>query len=150
MQGQRPLDWISRIVMLVLAGMVTLSVVGVIEAIPRGAMQDRIAIDRPRQQQLPQQEPVRPEQQPQQPQPAPTEARQPQNSAASGGLYGPAALVPAPPEDNDVERWLEAITYALMALVGLLAIATLVLWRSLRERRRIADALEALSLAPRT
>jgi hypothetical protein len=49
-----------------------------------------------------------------------------------------------------VERWLEAITYALMALVGLLGIATLILWRSLGERRRIADALEALSWSQRT
>jgi hypothetical protein len=44
-----------------------------------------------------------------------------------------------------VERWLEAIAYALMALVGLLGISTLILWRSLKERRRIAGALEALS-----
>jgi len=145
MPRQSPLDWISRAVMLVLAGMVTLSVVGVIEAIPRGAMQDRVGIERPRQQQ-PQREP----QQAPEPQPQQADQIQPEPGlAASAGVSGPAALAPAPIEDDDVERWLEAITYALMALVGLLAIATILLWRSLKERRRIADALEALSSSQR-
>jgi hypothetical protein len=43
---------------------------------------------------------------------------------------------------------LEAITYALLALVGVAALASLLLWRGLRERRRIADALEALAARP--
>jgi hypothetical protein len=141
--GPCPEDRISRIVMLVLAGMVTLSVVGVIEAIPRGAMQERVGLERPRQQQ-----PVPQERQPPEPQPEQTQQPQPDSESdgiSGGGAVGPAAPAPAPTEDEDVERWLEAITYALMALVGLLAISTIILWRSLRERRRIADSLEAFS-----
>ncbi|HEX8214358.1 MAG TPA: hypothetical protein VF582_02685 [Allosphingosinicella sp.] len=149
MPRQGPLDWISRFIMLALAGMVTLSVVGVIEAIPRGAMQDRIGIEPPRRQ-LPQQPQQEPE--PAEPQPRQTEQPQPEpgtGGVPDGGVYGPA-VAPEPAEDEDVERWLEAITYALMALVGLLGIATLMLWRSLKERRRIANALEALSSSQRT
>jgi len=145
MPRQSPLDLISRIVMLALAAMVTLSVVGVIEAIPRGAMQERVGIAR--QQPVPQQpqpEPQPQERQAPEPQSEPNEPRQAE-PGSSGGVVGPAVFAPPPPEDEDVERWLEAITYALMALAGLMGIATLILWRSLRERRRIADALEALS-----
>lgn len=152
MHRQSPLDWISRAVMLVLAGMVTLSVVGVIAAIPRGAMQDRIGIDRPRQQQpVPRQPQPEPETEQQEVlRPPPGEA-QPEPQPAPGGTatYGPAGMAAPPPEEPEVEQWLEAITYALMALVGLAALATLILWRSLKERRRIADALEALSWSQR-
>jgi cell division protein FtsN len=147
MPSRSPLDLISRIVMLVLAGMVTLSVIGVIEAIPRGAMQDRVGVDQPRQQ-IPQQPQPEPEPQPVEPQPDRAKPPRPEPSpgaVSAGAVYGPGVLPSAPTEDDDVDRWLEAITHALMALVGLVGIATLILWRSLRERRRIADALEALA-----
>jgi type VI protein secretion system component VasF len=40
---------------------------------------------------------------------------------------------------------MEAITYAMFALVGLFALATLLLWRALHLWRRSAEALEALA-----
>jgi hypothetical protein len=55
--------------------------------------------------------------------------------------------VQAAPETSDAGRWLEAITYSLLALVGLAALACLLLWRGLHQRRRIADALEILARA---
>ena len=146
MHRQSPLDWISRALMLVLSAMVTLSVVGVISAIPNGAMKDRIGIERPRQQQpvpeQPQADPAPPQQEVRQPQNG--QPDQPQGTSGSGGSYGAPGLAAPVAEKPEVEQWLEAITYALMALVGLAALATLILWRSLKERRRIADALEAL------
>jgi protein-S-isoprenylcysteine O-methyltransferase Ste14 len=49
------------------------------------------------------------------------------------------SVAPAQPEPIDPAEWLEAITYALLALVGIAALATVILWRMLR---RIADAVE--------
>jgi hypothetical protein len=37
----------------------------------------------------------------------------------------------------------------LLALTGLAAFGCLLLWRGVRQQRRIADALEAISFAPR-
>lgn len=138
------LDWISRVVMLVLAGMVTLSIIGSIAAIPAGTIEGRIGMDRPRQQTAPEDADTRarPAPQPSRPQPQPSPSA-PEASEAT-------VVAPAPPEQPEAHRWLEAITYALLALDGLAALATFLLWRGLRERRRIADALETLSLMPRT
>ena len=134
-------DWLSRVVMLVLAGMITLSIIGSIAAIPSGTIEGRIGIDQP---------------QPPVPQPVPAETAPPAPQAVEGervepgtgtrGASGAGAIAPPPPEEDDAERWLEAITYALLALVGLAALGTLILWRGLKERRRIADALESISL----
>jgi ABC-type nickel/cobalt efflux system permease component RcnA len=39
--------------------------------------------------------------------------------------------------ENKVARWLEAIAYALMALVGIGILAILMLWSIVRELRRM-------------
>lgn len=130
--------------MLVLAGMITLSIVGSIAAIPSGSIEGRIGIDQP-QPPLPQQ--AAPETAPPLPKALEEERAEPGTSGTGGpGASGTAATAPPPPEEDDAERWLEAITYALLALAGLAALATLLLWRGLKERRRIADALESISL----
>jgi len=144
---QSPFDWISRVVMLVLAGMVSLSIIGSIAAIPSGSIEGTIGIDRP------QPPPAEPQEQnaveaqlPGPPQPEPGEA-QGNAVTGAGGVTGLAA--PAPPEEPKPEDWLETIAYALLALVGLAALGTLFLWRGAREHRRLAEALEALATRER-
>ena len=137
-------DWLSRVVMLVLAGMITLSIVGSIAAIPSGTIEGRIGIDQPKApvpQQLPAQTPP--------PVSKVLEGEAAEPATGTPGASATTGIAPPTPEEEDAERWLEAITYALLALVGLAALATLILWRSLKERRRIADALEALPLTHR-
>lgn len=133
-------EWLGRVVMLVLAGMITLSIIGAIAAIPSG-------IDLPRQSGIertpPAELPSEPTPEPEQPDPGDEVA------AAAGSQAGTVTLAPTPPERSDPAEWLEVIAYALLALAGLGALAIVLLWRSLHQRRRIADALEALSAAPR-
>ncbi|HEY0625104.1 MAG TPA: hypothetical protein VGD10_00065 [Allosphingosinicella sp.] len=139
MQG--PLDWISRVVMLVLAGMVTLSIMGSIAAIPSGIIESRVGMDAERQPEPPQQVPEENVTAPQQQQ----DTNVMTSAAARGDMVTTA---PAPDEPVDPAEWLEAITYALLAIAGLAALGALILWRSLKERRRIADALEILAARP--
>lgn len=127
-------DWLGRIGALALAGMVTLSLIGAIAAIPSGSFEGRMGLER-----IEHPAPVPPDQ----PRPERVELRpeQTQPNAMSGGRATPIA-VSAAPERADVARWLEAITYALLALAGLMALAVLLLWRMLAAWRRVADALE--------
>lgn len=136
--GNRFFEWLGRVVMLSLAGMITLSIIGAIAAIPSGSIGGRLVAPQP-EQAVP--EPA------QENATAPPVAREDQpSSAPSPGGGGATAAAVAPEPENETERWLETIAYALLALVGVAALATLILWRSLRQRRRIADALEALAL----
>lgn len=130
-------DWIGRVIMLVLAGMVTLSIIGAIAAIPSGILPDRMGMGR----QAP--APLEAEPTPVQEPPTPR-SREPKSGDVTSNQLSAA---PAGPEPVDPAEWLEAITYALLALVGIAALATLILWRMLHHRRRIADALEAISRA---
>ena len=134
------LDWAGRVVMLVLAGMITLSIIGAIAAIPSGSIETRIDLE-PRDwpapapatepQPLPQATRVRAR-------PAPQAAPQPEAAAAT-------AVAPAPEKPFDPARWLEAITYALLALAGIAAFAAILLLRALGHWRRSADPLEILA-----
>ena len=134
-------DWLGRVIMLVLAGMITLSIIGAIAAIPSGSIPSRIVAER--------QHWPAPEPRARNPRPVPRASRPepvPRQQQAAPRPAVPATLtVPAPPRPVDAAQWLEAITYALFALVGIAAFATLLLWRALRQWRRSADALEALA-----
>ena len=132
-------DWLGRVIFLVLAGMVTLSLIGALAAIPAGVVPARIGIE-----QRSRPVPERPQVQPAAPSEAvPDQTRPVQSQTRTETI----AVAPAPAEPIDPARWLETITYALLALVGLTALACLLLWRGLRDRRRIASALEALARA---
>ncbi len=131
-------DWVGRVVILVLSGMITLSIIGAIAAIPSGSLPQNIRFERerwpvpePREQPL---AAPAPEPQPQPERAVPTEAAAPERTVA---------LAPAPEKPVAPAEWLEAIFYALLALVGLMALAVLLLWRALIQWRRSADALEA-------
>jgi hypothetical protein len=125
------LEWIGRLASLVLAAMVTLSIIGAIAAIPSASLDGRFGFERRSPQ--PEREPpaIRAEQ----------EATNATGSAtgavlspSSAGEHG-AVAAPRP----IAEQWLEVIAYALLALVALGALAVLLLWRTFSEFRRIAD-----------
>jgi hypothetical protein len=130
-------EWLGRVIMLVLAGMITLSIIGAIAAIPSGSNLPRqIGFDRSLQHELPQRvEPV-----PSETAVEPATPSEPE-TAAQAGSAAPAPA-PAQPEPADPAEWLEVIAYALLALAGLAALGILLLWRLLSQQSRIADALE--------
>jgi hypothetical protein len=124
------LDWVGRVTGLVLAMMVTLSIIGAIAAIPSSSLDGRLGFDRgipgwdePRD--------VRPAAVPP---PAPEAG-----PAAAGKGVVVASPATAPARTGVADQWLEVIAYSLLALVCLGALATLLLWRALRELRRIGE-----------
>lgn len=129
-------DWLSRLVMLVLAGMVTLSIIGAIASIPSGSIGTRIGFERAEQ-------------------PVPVDAvpgdevaeavEQLEGNTTAAGAQTTVSVAAAAPPERQAEDWLEAITYALIALAGLAGLGCLILWRSLHRQSRIADALETLA-----
>lgn len=129
-------DWLGRVIMLVLAGMITLSIIGAIAAIPSGGLPERIGM-------VEREATVPPDAQPS-PAPAPRAAGETKGEGTDSG-DDRASIAPAARQPVDPAEWLETITYALLALVGIAAFATILLWRALHQRRRIADALEAIS-----
>ena len=132
-------DWLGRVIMLVLAGMITLSIIGAIAAIPSGSLPERIGMTGRETTVPPEVEPTpRPESR------ASPDARE---SVREDATTNRLSVAPAQPKPVEPGEWLEAIFYALLALVGIAALATLILWRMLHQRRRLADALEALSRA---
>ena len=136
-------EWLGRVIMLVLAGMITLSIIGAIAAIPSGSNLPRqigFEQDRPADPASPEPDVARPER---------IDAAEETAANMSTTAGSQARLAPVQPEPVDPAEWLEVIAYALLALAGLGALGIVLLWRSLAQRRRIADALEALSAAPR-
>ena len=133
-----PLDWAVRTAMLVLAGLVSLSLLGAVAALttpsslpPATTAGGAPALDpaavpessTPQPDTVPQENGLAPEGQP---------------PAAGAGGEGVTVAAAPPPEPDPLERWLEAIAYALLALAGLAAIGVLLLWRLLVELRRRA------------
>ncbi|HEY0111553.1 MAG TPA: hypothetical protein VGB59_00210 [Allosphingosinicella sp.] len=125
------LEWTVRTFMLVLAGLVTLSILGSIAAMsgqeaPAGRLLDPGAWTEPERTQPPEA--------------AQDEAvRAPESNVIGGSAIGTERV--APPEPP--KRWLEAITYALLALVGLGVLALILLGQAVRQMRRLANAAEA-------
>ncbi len=132
------LDWAGRVAMLVLAGLITLSIIGAIASIPSGSIESRIGFEPrewPRQAQ-----PMEP-----QPRALPQPRPEPEVLAAPPVPRPGTVRVQAPEEPNEAGPWLEAITYALLAIAGLVALGVILLWRALGHWRRSADALEMLA-----
>jgi hypothetical protein len=124
-------DWILRTAMLVFAGLVTLSMLGAIAAIPSGSsggfFTERLS--------------PFPQPAPQQPEPqlrrGTEERAAPLPSSSEGATMISEAAQSAPAARED---WLETIAYALLALAGLFAIALLLLARAVGELRRISGS----------
>jgi hypothetical protein len=137
--GSSVFEWLVRTVMLVLAGLVTLSILGSIAAVSNQAGVPGLSGERQRPVLAPAPEPQpqpTPRPQPSSDSPAPTPA--PATAQTEPGTE--LVTVPAPPEEERPERWLEAIAYALLAIAGLLALLLVLLWRGVRALTRIADA----------
>jgi hypothetical protein len=136
-------EWLGRVIMLVLAGMVTLSLIGAIASIPSGSIETRLGVER---RDWPEPSPPggssAPAPGPEQPAPEPPQAAAP--AAPRSEMAAVSQLKPP----AEAARWLESIAYALIALVGLAALGLAILWRALHHWRRSADALEALALRP--
>jgi hypothetical protein len=137
------IEWTVRMAMLVLAGLVTLAILGSIAAMSNDAATVAPAASRGTAavEAAPQPLPAPPaEAVPAVPPAAPGAARRDPSPGAPAIAAG--AAPPSSPGD-DAERWLEAIAYGLLALAGLFAIGLVLLWRGLWQLGRIADALEA-------
>lgn len=129
-------DRVGRVIMLSLAGMITLSIIGAIASIPSGIVGSDTGGGRPAP-------PVPPEQL--EPQPPQESRPQPRREEGMAGQRGSRVAAPAAPERAPAERWLEAIFYALLALAGTAALVTLMLWRGILQVRRVADAAERVT-----
>jgi hypothetical protein len=128
-------DWVVRTAMLVMAGLVTLSILGAIAAMTNDPG-TRFAA--PGGRPLIEAEPA----QEREAAPAPPQAAEGGNSAAAvpaGGEGGMTVNARPAPEDK-VAQWLEAIAYALLAIAGIGALGVLMLWSVVRELRRIGGA----------
>jgi hypothetical protein len=131
-------EWVVRTIMLVLAGLVTLSILGSIAAMSNQAGVPDLQAGRERPVLAPAPEP----------QPRPPAEPRPASPPSTSPAPPPQAqtpadtdliAVPAPPEEERPERWLEAIAYALLAIAGLLALLLILLWRGVRALTRIAE-----------
>ena len=134
-------EWLGRVIMLVLAGMVTLSLIGAIASIPSGSIETRLGVepsDWP--------EPSPSERIAAPPPGAEQPAPEPPRGAAPAVPQSQRVAVPQRKQPVDAARWLESITYALIALVGLVALGLALFWRALHHWRRSADALEAAAV----
>jgi hypothetical protein len=123
-------DWIARTAMLVMAGLVTLSILGAIAAMTndpgiRFAAEDRPLVEAERAQ----------EREAAQTRPASGEG----NSATVEPAEGQSGTLAAagPSQEDERARWLEAIAYALLAVAGVGALGVLMLLSIVRELRRI-------------
>lgn len=140
--GSNLLEWVIRTAMLVLAGLVTLSILGSIAAVSNqvgdpGAIggRDRVVLAP-----TPEPGPAQPDTQPAAP--AAPDAQPSTPQAGGTAAPGEMVMVPAPPEAPNPDRWLEAIAYALLAIAGLLAFLLILVWRGIRALGRIAERAE--------
>lgn len=128
-------DWLGRVAMLVLAVLVTLSIIASIWAIPSGSIAPQTGSTLPGLEDIgeppPQDEPLLSRGQ------AQREAGQPEAGASGAPAYAADAL--SDPVEH-AARWLEAITYALLAITSLAALGCMLLWR-------IGSALQELARA---
>jgi len=141
-------DFLFRTVMMVLAGLVSLSLVAALNTVSQGSGTPRGDAQRGGGGGV-QGEPDLPRPQPQTQQriaPAPTPADQAKQSQQT------TILVPAPPPTPEEQsaHWLQVIAWTLLALAGLAALLALLLWRVGSELRRAADAAETLAARPQS
>jgi hypothetical protein len=128
------LDTLARIVAMVLAGMVSLSILGAIAAMSEGRLgaPSSFPLD-PRPSEMPERADER------------TAAAQNPGGLRRSDSPSPAttapAAAPAPPPgaDERAARWLEVIAYVLFAIAFLLALGVLALWRLAATLRRSAS-----------
>jgi len=124
-------DWIVRTAMLVMAGLVTLSILGAIATMTSDPGSNFAPGDRPLI------EADRAEERETGPVPSVGEEGNVASAAAPAGSQGPTIAAARPAPEDKVARWLEAIAYLLLAIAGVGALGVLILWSLVRELRRI-------------
>jgi hypothetical protein len=115
-------DWIGRVLLLVLSGFATLSLIGAIAQVADTAA-DRALSPSPMVET------------------AGREAMPPSDVARDLATGDDTAVVPGgqPRADEAVARWLQALVYAVMALAGFVAAGVIVLLRITATLSRIAE-----------
>jgi hypothetical protein len=140
------IDTLARIVAMVLAGMVSLSILGAIAAMSEGRLGPSSFPLDPRPTEMPD------EKEAAQPRPQGGEGvRRGEGSAGDSAVSIPAQAAPVSAEAAAAEaaaKWLEVIAYVLFALAFLAALIGLALWRIAAALRRSAEAAEALAARP--
>lgn len=125
-------DWLGRTLLLVMAGLATLSIIASVASVSNihGTSSSRPGSDSVAEQfEVPPSPPIEPGER------ADTDA-----PVASADEYGVLTTLPATDaEDDEIARWLESLTYAVLALAGFMAAALLVLLRITALLARIAD-----------
>jgi hypothetical protein len=125
-------DWLGRTLLLVMAGLATLSIIASVASVSNihGTSPSRSGSDPVAERfEVPQAPPSEPGER------ADTDA--PVASAGEDGVL--ATLSATDAEDDEIARWLESLTYAVLALAGFMAAALLVLLRITALLARIAD-----------
>lgn len=128
----RVFDWLGRTLLLVMAGLATLSIVASVASVsnihgtsPQRAGGETVA----ERFEVPETPPI---------EPAESASRDaPIESAEENGVL--AAISAADPQDGEIARWLESLTYAVLALAVFMAAALLVLLRITALLARIAE-----------
>jgi hypothetical protein len=129
----RVVDWLGRTLLLVMAGLATLSIVASVASVsnihgspPPRPGSETVAERLEAPQKTP---PVEPRQR--------VSSEAPVGESEDDGVL--AALSAADVQDGEIARWLESLTYAVLALAGFMAAALIVLLRITALLARIAE-----------
>jgi len=128
----RVFDWLGRTLLLVMAGLATLSIVASVASVSNihGSTPSRSGSETVGDRfETPETPPVEPRER--------VSSEAPIGESEADGVL--AALSAADAQDGEIARWLESLTYAVLALAGFMAAALLVLLRITALLARIAE-----------
>lgn len=128
----RVFDWLGRTLLLVMAGLATLSIVASVASVSNihGSTPSRSGSETVADRfETPETPPVEPSER--------ESGEAPVGESEADGML--AALSAADAQDGEIARWLESLTYAVLALAGFMAAALLVLLRITALLARIAE-----------
>ncbi|VXC55235.1 hypothetical protein [Sphingomonas sp. AX6] len=129
----RVFDWLGRTLLLVMAGLATLSIIASVASVSN--IHGTSSPSRPGSEnvaerfEMPETPPIEPGER--------IASEAPFASADETGVL--AALSASDAQDGEIARWLESLTYAVLALAGFMAAALLVLLRITALLARIAE-----------
>jgi hypothetical protein len=128
----RVFDWLGRTLLLVMAGLATLSIIASVASVSNihGSTPSRSGSETVAERfETPETPPVEPSER--------VSSETPVGESEDDGVL--AALSAADAQDGEIARWLESLTYAVLALAGFMAAALLVLLRITALLARIAE-----------
>jgi len=128
----RVFDWLGRTLLLVMAGLATLSIIASVASVSNihGSTPSRPGSETVAERfETPETPPIEPRER--------VSSEAPVGESETDGVL--AALSAADTQDGEIARWLESLTYAVLALAGFMAAALLVLLRITALLARIAE-----------